>query len=475
MINKLLLPFLVLCLVSPAIAADEARIVPKSQEQVQLSFAPVVKQVSPAVVNIYTKRTVTVGRRSPFFNDPFFSPFFGDNMFGRRMRKQVESALGSGVILDSDGLVVTNAHVIDGAEEITVVLSDGRELEAKLSLLDKASDLALLRADTKGEKLPYTTLKPSESLEVGDIVIAIGNPFAVGQTVTSGIVSATGRSSLDINDFNFFIQTDAAINPGNSGGPLVALDGKVVGINTAIYSRSGGSMGIGFAVPSEMVASVIAAEGAGQSGKDGIIRPWLGVSAQALTSDIAESLGLKGTNGALIKDLHTASPLKKSGVKVGDIVLSVNEREIRSPSEMKFRMATVPLGGQATVQVQRKGKIQSFKVKAIAPPDIPPRNETELKGQHYLSGATIANMNPAVAVELGYSGGSLDDEQGVVVTNAPRGTPAYRILNEGDIILKINDNEIETVEDVRKAVSKLKSGFSIVIKSNGQTRQIILR
>ncbi|HBR69343.1 MAG TPA: serine protease, partial [Rhodospirillaceae bacterium] len=215
----------------PVMAQESA--VPASREEVKLSFAPVVRKVSPAVVNIYTKRVVARRSGHPFLDDPFFGELFGNQGFGGRMRRQVESALGSGVIVQPDGLVVTNAHVIKGAEEITVVLNDGREFDAKLALIDEPSDLALLRVNAKGESLPHAALKPSESLEVGDLVLAIGNPFGVGQTVTSGIVSALAQSSLDINDFNFFIQTDAAINPGNSGGPLINLLGEVIGINTA--------------------------------------------------------------------------------------------------------------------------------------------------------------------------------------------------------------------------------------------------
>ncbi|MEM7650627.1 MAG: Do family serine endopeptidase [Pseudomonadota bacterium] len=438
----------------------------------QLSFAPLVKKTAPAVINIYTKRTVSKRSFHPFANDPFFSQFFRDNRFGGRMRRQVESALGSGVILSDDGLVVTNAHVIREAEEITIVLADGREFEATLSLADEASDLALLRiADTRGETLPFVTLKPSESLEVGDLVLAIGNPFGVGQTVTSGIVSAQGRSSLDINDFNFFIQTDAAINPGNSGGALVALDGGVVGINTAIYSRDGGSLGIGFAIPSEMVMSVIAAEEAGQSGVAGVVRPWLGVSSQNVSADIALSLGLDKPRGALITDLHPASPLKKAGVKVGDVIISLNARDIRDSSEMKFRMATVPLGDRAKVTLMREDQELNVFVEAMAPPDDPPRNETLLDGAHLLNGAAIANLNPALAIELGISG----QDEGVIVTQLYRRSRAARVLSLGDILVEINDREIEDVKDVEQALSKSAQGLSLVINSGGRLQRLVIR
>ncbi len=468
MLNKIVL--ITLIILYPAIARAQERIVPKQPEQIQLSFSPIVKKVAPAVVNIYTKRTVSTDFRNPFMNDPFFRNFFGQNFPGGGIQKHVESALGSGVIVTGDGLVVTNAHVIRGAEEITLALSDGNEYDADLVLSDDASDIALLRVKEQGISFPFVTLKPSESLEVGDLVLAIGNPFGVGQTVTSGIVSAQGRSTLNINDYNFFIQTDAAINPGNSGGPLVAMDGSVVGINTAIYSRSGGSMGLGFSIPSEIIASVIAAEKAGQTGIKGIIRPWLGVTAQDVTSDIAASLGLERPGGALISELHTNSPLKAAGVKVGDIITAVNTYKIRDAAEMKFRMATVPIGQEASITLFRDGKkIESIRVKATAPPDIPPREETTLNGQHILQGVTIANLNPAVSVELGLRG----EEQGVVILSIPKNTYAGRAIRPGDILLEINGQKIQNPADV-ESVFKNTRGASMTIKRGNQITRILI-
>ncbi len=472
MLIRILLLFLVIALATPVLA--QSRNVPASREQVQLSFAPLVKQVSPAVVNIYTKRTVSQRVKHPFLDDPFFGQMFGNERFGGRMRRQLESALGSGVIIEPEGLVVTNAHVIKGADEITVVLADGREFDAVLALTDEPSDLALLRVvNPGGEKLPYASLKPSESLEVGDLVLAIGNPFGVGQTVTSGIVSALARSSLNISDFNFFIQTDAAVNPGNSGGPLVSLDGGVVGINTAIYSRGGGSLGISFAIPSEMVASVVAAEKMGQSGQDGVVRPWMGVSAQKVNADIAASLGLEKPGGALIARLHPASPLKKAGLAVGDVVLTLNGKEIRDPSEMKFRMATVPLGEKAAIEAYKNGRKGQYMVTAIAPPDEPPRAETRLEGAHPLNGASIANLNPAVAVELGLR---TSEEKGVVVLKVPRGSYATRVVDPGDIVLEINGKAIKNIGDAEKALRKKPAaGWSLVIRSQGRIRKLLVR
>lgn len=470
-----ILTALLLALIPAAASAQEAAI-PQTREQVQLSFAPVVKKVSPAVVNIYTKKVVTRSVRNPFMNDPFFAPFFDNGAFGGRMRKQIESALGSGVIIDPDGLVVTNAHVSRGADEITVVLSDGREFDGKVALTDEPSDLALIRFDTKGEQLPVASLKPSESLQVGDLVLAIGNPFGVGQTVTSGIVSALARSSLNVSDFNFFIQTDAAINPGNSGGPLVALDGGIVGINSAIYSKDGGSLGIGFAIPSEMVATVIAAEKAGQGKGQGtasaVSRPWLGVTTQNITGEIAKSLGMAAPAGVLVAALHPESPMLKAGIKVGDAVLSINGHKLRDSAEAKFRMATMPLGQTAQFEVSRAGNVQNFAVEAIAPPDSPPRQETVIKGNNPLNGVTISNLNPAVLVELGLS----SDEKGVVVTKVDPGSYSMRIAEVGDIIAEINGRKLTNVKDAQKALAAPSSaGWSFTMGQAGRYRQIMIR
>ena len=473
--SLLLIILLLSAVLTNAPAHAQAPQVPSSPAQIQLSFAPIVRQVSPAVVNIYTKRMVTTAARSPFMSDPFFAPFLRNEMLGRRMRRQLESGLGSGVIVDPDGLVVTNAHVTRDADEITVVLSDGREFEGRIVLRDEPSDLALVRIDPKGEALPYATLKPSEQLSVGDLVVAIGNPFGVGQTVTSGIVSALARSSLDINDFNFFIQTDAAINPGNSGGPLVALDGGVVGINSAIYSRDGGSLGIGFAIPSEMVASVIAAE-KNANGKlvDGIARPWLGVTTQDVTSDIAASLGLRRPGGVLVAALHPASPLAQAGIAIGDILTAVNGQRIDDSAEAKFRMATVPLGQTAQFEITRKGEKKSFEVKAIAPPDTPPRDETSIDGNNPLNGAVIANINPAVAVELGKDA---EDTSGVVVLRTQPGTYASRLFSPGDVIIGVNG---DTGRDVNAVQAMLAGGpgprgWEITFKRHGRMTKLLIR
>lgn len=468
----LILLFGLICAL-PGGAKAQDQVVPQSLQQVQLSYSPVVKKVSPAVVNIYTKKLVT-SRVSPFGGNPFFEQFFGNQMRGGLTRQHVESSLGSGVIVEEDGVVVTNSHVVKNAQEISVVLNDGREFDAKVTLSDPHSDLAILRVDTKGEKLPTAPLAASEALEVGDIVLAIGNPFGVGQTVTSGIVSALARSSLNINDFNFFIQTDAAINPGNSGGPLVAMDGSVVGINTAIYSQSGGSLGIGFAIPSEMVATVIAAEKSNaKTGAKGVARPWLGVSGQAVTSDIAESLGMKRPAGVMITKLHPSSPARKAGMEVGDVVLQINGKAIRDPGEMKFRLATVPMGQSATIGVLRKGGRKEFSVVASTPPEDPPRGEKVLEGPHPLNGAKVSNINPAVAVELGLD----SDMEGVVVVDISENARVSRLARPGDLIIAINKQEVSSVGELEAAFANAaeQNIFAIVIERNGQRTQVIIR
>lgn len=470
MIIRNFLALLVLFFAVNAHAEEAIVTVPQSEGEIKLSFAPLVKKVAPAVVNIYTRRNLAKAYRAPFMDDPFFGQLFNHEFFGG-IRKQLESALGSGVIVSEDGLIVTNAHVVQHAEEITIAMSDGTEYDARVVLADEASDLALLRVNQSGVSLPFVKLKPSASLEVGDLVLAIGNPFGVGQTVTSGIVSAQGRSTLDINDYNFFIQTDAAINPGNSGGALVSMDGGVVGINTAIYSRSGGSLGIGFAIPSEMVASVIAAELSGQKGIKGILRPWFGVESQDVTKEIAEAFGLDQAGGALISELHSASPLKEAGAEVGDIITSVNKSAIKSAAELKFRMATVLIGQSAKVEMIRKGKPLTVTLTAVAPPNIPPRNETILRGQHPLNGFVVSNLNPAVSVELGLKG----EEKGVVIIQTPQNFGFFRILEVGDMLLDVNGRKIEKPEDVEPA---LKSGnpraASLTIRRNGRTTRLMI-
>ena len=427
-----------------------AQQVPQSTEQMQLSFAPLVKKTSPAVVNIYTKRVVEQQMRviSPFFNDPFFGQFFGQGMFGGPVRKRLENALGSGVIVDENGMIVTNNHVIKDADEITVIMADSREFVAAKILADPKTDVAILKVDTKGEKLPFLQLSDSDALQVGDLVLAIGNPFGVGQTVTSGIVSGLARTDVGISDYSFFIQTDAAINPGNSGGALIDMQGRLVGVNTAIFSRTGGSIGIGFAIPANMVQTVI--EASKNGGK--IVRPWTGISGQAVTPDMVESLKLKKAYGALVTKIHMKGPAAKAGVKAGDVILAMNGRELQDPQALKFRLATVPLGTSVTLTLWRNGAAQDVSMTAEAAPEDPPRNETTIKGSNPLQGAVVANISPAVQEETG-----ITQDTGVVILQAQEGAAARLGLGTGDVILTVNGKKIVSVDDLKNLVKDIKS------------------
>lgn len=450
------------------LAADAKR-VPASREEISLSFAPLVRAAAPAVVNIYTRRVVRARRVSPLFNDPFFRRFFGNQFApGGQQKKRVQNSLGSGVIVSADGLVVTNHHVIDRADEITVVLTDRREFDAEVVTRDEGTDLAVLRIRSGGEKLPFLELRDSDTLEVGDLVLAIGNPFGVGQTVTSGIVSALARTARGVSDFGFFIQTDAAINPGNSGGALIALDGRLIGINTAIYSRGGGSNGIGFAIPSNMVATVIGSAAAG--GK--VIRPWLGARGQSIDADLARSLRLPRPSGVLVNSVHPDGPSASAGLKTGDVIVSVNGKEVADANILKFRIATLSVGGVADLTVIRQGRRLKMSVPLQAAPEIPKRDLSLITGPNPYAGAEVANISPALAEEI-----SLDtDMTGVLVMRIKRGSPADRIgLEPGDILLRLNGTEIESVAALKNMVKRDFSAWRIEISRAGRVLQLIIK
>src|SRR5471030_412314 len=302
-----LLTTLLVCLAATAPAMSQDRRVPASPADLRLSYAPIVQRVQPAVVNVYAAKMVQT--RNPLLDDPIFRRFFGG---GGQQPEQMQRSLGSGVMVDPSGLVVTNNHVIEGADQVKVSLSDKREFEAEIVLKDSRTDLAVLRLKDTKEKFATLDFANSDELLVGDVVLAIGNPFGVGQTVTHGIISALARTQVGITDYQFFIQTDAAINPGNSGGALVDMTGRLAGVNTAIFSRSGGSQGIGFAIPANMVRVVVASA---KSGGKAVKRPWLGARLQAVTPEIAESMGLRLPSGALVDNVVASSPAARSGLK----------------------------------------------------------------------------------------------------------------------------------------------------------------
>jgi serine protease Do len=419
-----------------------AQPLPSSRSELSYSFAPIVKRVSPAVVNIYTTTTARVQRRLPF-------PFPGMPQDGQR----VQNSLGSGVLVKADGLIVTNAHVVKGAEEIRVVLADRREYEAKLVTTDERYDLALLRIDTAGEKFPFIEMRDSDSLEVGDVVLAIGNPFGLNQTVTSGIISALARSAGGVNDSSFFIQTDAAINPGNSGGALVSLDGRLIGINTAIYSQTGGSVGIGFATPSNIVTRIVAT---GESGGR-LVRPWLGISMQRVTADIAAGLNLPRPAGLVVKEVYAKGPGEKAGFKRNDVIVALREQPIDDEASLRFRLATLAVGETVPVKVIRGGKEEMLEVVLAAPPEDPPRERSQLDGRQPLSGATVVNMSAAVADEMGL----VEWRNGVAVVEIQPGSYAGRFLRAGDMVTAVNGQEVKSVADLKKRIAAGVSSVSI--------------
>ena len=449
------------------VAPAAEKTLPASRAEIELSYAPLVKRVAPAVVNVFSRRAVRAARRSPFFDDPFFRRFFGENFPFDRPRRRMQSSLGSGVIVSPDGLIVTNHHVVAGSEAIKVALSDRREFEARLILADERTDLAVLRIDAGDEALPWLPLRDSNELEVGDLVLAIGNPFGVGQTVTGGIVSALARTRLGIGDLGFFIQTDAAINPGNSGGALVTLDGKLAGINTAIYSRSGGSMGIGFAIPANMVAAVI--RGALEGGR--MRRLWLGVSGQAVTAEIARSIGLDRPGGVIVNGVYGSGPADRAGVRVGDVIVGVDGREVTDPASLAYRIATRPPGG-ALVNLVRNGRRLDLRVGLVEPPEEPPRDRTSLAGRHPLAGATVANLSPALADELG-----LDPmRRGVIVLAVARGSPAARIgARTGDLVREVNGRPVASVAALHSLLDRTRGGWRIALERGERRIDLVIQ
>lgn len=464
---KHILPgFFMVAAIVMAASFSMAQQVPASRDDMRFTFAPLVKKTSPAVVNIYTKVKVKQRVVSPFFNDPFFSQFFNMPGFGGGTRERIENALGSGVIVDSSGVIATNNHVVGEALEIRVVMNDGREFSAEKILSDSKTDLAILKIDAKGEKLPVLELGDSDALEVGDLVLAIGNPFGVGQTVTSGIISGLARTGIG-SDYSFFIQTDAAINPGNSGGALIDMHGRLVGINSMIFSRDGGSLGIGFAIPAGMVKSVI--EASRHGGK--IVRPWSGVTGQGVTADMAEALGLTRARGTLVNKVHPKGPAAKAGLKPGDVILAVDGKEVPDPGALKYRFAMVPIGTEVTLSIWRKKKEAALKLVTAAAIEEPARDEAIVTTPSPLSGATVANISPAVGEELG----GLPVEEGVVVLNPGTGNAARLGITPGDIVLGVNGAEVKSVRQLVNLLSQQKNRrWQVQLQRGGQMLNLVI-
>ncbi len=455
----LLLLALMVFLFSPLFAGDVqaqglwSKQVPQTQAQVELSYAPLVREASPAVVNVYTRKTV---QRGGTVRD----------MFGRRFRtgpgtqERVQNSLGSGVIVSDEGVIVTNNHVIEGADEFLVVLSDRREYAAELIMADERTDLAVLKIDIGGELLPALRYADTREVEVGDLVLAIGNPFGVGQTVTSGIISATARTDVGISDYAFFLQTDAAVNPGNSGGALINTRGELVGVNTAIFSRSGGSNGIGFAIPAEMVRRVV--DAAVNEGM--IVRPWLGLKGQSVTFDIARAQGLERPLGVIVGEVYGDGPADLAGLRRGDLVLNIDGREVFDEAGLKFLAATKSPGEQVELNVLRGGRERLIRVRLAPPPGTAEADLVQLEGRHPFSGAVVAELSPRLAEELGRD----PFVTGVLVTSIQRRAYAWRIIRPGDLIVSIDGQSIDTLDDLDTALDRDTRRWTIEIDRNGR-------
>ena len=458
MLARIAIAIVALGVAFPGAGAAEKQ-VPDSALTMHLSFAPIVKRVAPAVVNVYASRVVQQ-QASPFFSDPFFRQFFGDQ-FGGGSSQRVQRSLGSGVIIDPSGLIVTNVHVVASADEVKVALADKRELPAEIILKDERSDIAVLRVKGDGTPFPSIAFADSDQVEVGDLVLAVGDPFGVGQTVTSGIVSAFAHVPGGPAEDQYFIQTDAAINPGNSGGALVDTDGRLIGINRMIVSPSGGSTGIGFAIPSNLVKVV--AEAAKNGGH--AERPWLGASLQGVTADIAEGLGLSQPRGALVAGLVDGGPAAKAGLKTGDLIVSIDGVDVDDLGSLNYRLATRGIGGAARLGVLRNGGTREVTLPLMAPPETVPRDETKIGGNSPFAGVTVVNLSPAVAEELSYAG----DPRGVIVSDVADSSVADQTgFKAGDVIVNVNGVAIDTTKRLAGLAAKSPATWQVTIERDGR-------
>lgn len=430
----------------------QAQRLPQSQTEIDLSFAPLVREASPAVVNVFTERMVS-NRVSPMEQ-----LFFGD-MIPKQRR---QNSLGSGVIVSPDGVIVTNNHVIDGADSFRVVLNDRREFPAELVLADERTDLAVLKIDPEGVVLPTLPYADTRAAQVGDLVLAIGNPFGVGQTVTSGIISATARTDVGITDYAFFLQTDAAVNPGNSGGALVNTRGELVGVNTAIFSRSGGSNGIGFAIPAEMVKRVVDAA----MNEGTFVRPWLGLAAQSVSYDIAKAQGLDRPVGVMVTEVYDDGPADQSGLRRGDLVTAIDGREVYDEKGLKFLAAVRNPGEEAMLTVLRGGKTQNIGVTVEPPPGAREADVVLLEGRTAFSGARVVELSPRLAEENGLD--PFQKGSGIYVYSVMRRSIARNFFRPGDIIRTVNGVQTKTVKDLENALAQDSSSWDIEIERNGR-------
>jgi Do/DeqQ family serine protease len=441
------------------------KVAPPSREAAQYSFAPIVKRAAPSVVNVYVRSRVQAFN-SPFANDPFFRRFFGPEL--GQPSERIQSSLGSGVIVSPDGLVVTNTHVVKGRgeTEIRIALPDKREFDASVVLQDDKTDIAVLKIENAGEPFPAIAIEDSDTLEVGDLVLAIGNPFGVGQTVTSGIVSALARSEVGRSDAQVFIQTDAAINPGNSGGALVDMAGRLVGINTMIFSQSGGSVGIGFAIPSNLVRLYVDSAATGRK----VERPWMGARLETVTRDIAESLGLARVAGAVVARVSAKGPAANAGLAEGDVIMKVDGFEVTDPRSVYYRLTTRGIGKTARLDIVRRGQPAAVNLALTAPPAAGKDDVRNLAGQHPFEGARVSNILPHVADELG-----LDEGGGVVVLSVRPGGIAARIFQPGDLVMEVAGRQIETVADLESVLAVRQRIWRLTFKRGDKILELAVR
>src|ERR1700728_2129723 len=428
-------------------------------------FSAVIKPALPAVVNIRTSKMVKAqaNQMSPFFNDPMFRQFFGDQFGGGKPHAEREQALGSGVIVTADGTILTNNHVIDGATDIKVQLSDKRECVAKLVGADPKSDIAVLKIE--GKDLPTLPLGDSSQLNVGDLIFAIGDPFGVGETATMGIVSATGRSRLGIEDYENFIQTDAAINPGNSGGAMIDIHGNLVGINTAILSHggSGGNEGVGFAIPMSMAKPVmdqILAHGK-------VVRGYLGVHIQDLSPEIAKAFNYNMSGGALIGDVSPNTPASKAGLQKGDVIVKLNGQAVSDYVDLRLRISQMAPGTSVNLDVWRDGKTKDY---TVALGELPEKAEAEessgTESGGGLEGVEVDELTPEIAQQLNLGAGA----HGVVVTSVDPSSPAAAAqpaIGRGDVIAEINHKPIRSVSDYKQAVAAAANQPLLLLVNHG--------
>jgi serine protease Do len=454
---------------------DEAPV--KRDTHFTTSFAPVVKKVSPAVVNVFTTTAPKKeANQNPFFDDPFFRRFFGDEVPGGRQRQSrapKQHGLGSGVVVSDDGYILTNNHVVDNADEIKVAFADEKEYTAKVIGRDDKSDIAVLKIDARN--LPYVHLANTDNIEVGDVVLAIGNPFGVGQTVTMGIVSATGRGNIGL-DYEDFIQTDAAINPGNSGGALIDAEGRLIGINTAILSRSGGSQGIGFAIPANLARSVM--ESIVTEGR--VVRGFMGVNIQDVTPNLAQEFNLKENSGAIIADVTPDSPAAKAGLKAGDIITQFNGKAVRDSRHLKLQVAQTAPNAKVPVQVVRDGSTKTLQVTLKEFP----RNELASKqgrnrggdnsAEETLKGVAVGDIDARAREQLNLPA----NLKGALVTGMDESSAAYEAgLREGDVILEINRKPVISAQDAVELTNKTEKKGSVLLRvwSRGGTRYLVVK